>query len=117
MDLSNISMLMLYSKLELHLKSFRPTGALHINAFPRRVNRKTVPTGQKVLEKLPAVLRNYWQCVAQEWLARSQAKIALLVGAAAVTTYLSYLDANHVQHQQIWLAGGNNVSYNCMNCT
>ena len=117
MDLSNQCMNMLYSKLGLHLKSVRPTGALHVDVFSRRINRDNIDGLGNVVDEIPTNLRLFWQCVAQEWLARSQAKIALLVGAAAVNTYLSYLDADHVQHQQIWFAGGNNVSYNCMNCT
>ncbi|KAI4922039.1 hypothetical protein J4E90_000467 [Alternaria incomplexa] len=30
------------------------------------------------------------------------------LGAAAITTYVSYLDANQVQHQEIWLANSKN---------
>ncbi|KAI4700965.1 hypothetical protein J4E81_003929 [Alternaria sp. BMP 2799] len=116
MDLSNQCMNMLYSKLGLHLKSVRPTGALHVDVFPRRINRDNIDGLGNVVDEIPTNLRLFWQCVAQEWLARLQAKIALLVGAAAVNAYLSYLDANHVQHQQIWLAGGNN-NYGADNTT
>ena len=108
---------MLYSKLGLHLKSLRPTGALHIDVFPRRIDRDHIDGLGNVIDEIRTNLRLFWRCVAQEWLARSHAKVALLVGAAAVTTYVSYLDADQVQHQEIWLASSKNVRYNCMNCT
>ena len=117
LDLSNQCMNMLYSKLGLHLKSFRLTGALHIDVFPRRINRDNIDGLGNVIDDIPTNVRLFWRLVAHEWLACSNAKVALLVGAAAVTTYLSYLDANQVQHQEIWLASSKNVRYNCMNCT
>jgi hypothetical protein len=116
LDLSNISMLMLYAKLGLHLASLRQHGALHLNASPRRINRQFVPTGQQVLEKIPVELWDYWKGIVHGLINTSESKIALLVGAAGVSSYVTYLEDNNVHHREIWPSGNNKVSYNCTNC-
>jgi hypothetical protein len=42
-DLSNVSILQLYAKLSLHKATVRPTGPLHVDVFPRRLDRKILP--------------------------------------------------------------------------
>ncbi|KAI4664851.1 uncharacterized protein J4E79_003149 [Alternaria viburni] len=87
MDMFNVSLFMLYAKLGHNVSSIRHHGALHLNLYPRRINRKLVPTGQGVLEKLPAQLREYWTSFAHELEDKSQSKLALLVSPQALPPY------------------------------
>ncbi|KAI4674912.1 hypothetical protein J4E81_011156, partial [Alternaria sp. BMP 2799] len=107
MDMSNVSMFMLYAKLGHHVSSIRHHGALHLNLYPRRINRKLVPTGQGVLAKLPAQLREYWTSFAHELIDSSHSKVALLVGSAGIATYVAYLKANKIESKEMWVSGSN----------
>lgn len=98
-DMSNVSLFMLYAKLGHNVSSIRNHSALHLNLYPRRINRKLVPTGQGVLEKLPAQLRKYWTSFAHELMDKSHSKLALLVGSAGIATYVDYLKQNNIRHQ------------------
>ena len=115
MDISNESMFMLYAKLGHHVSSIRHHGALHLNLYPRRINRKLVPTGQGVLAKLPAQLREYWTSFAHELIDSSHSKVALLVGSAGIATYVAYLKANKIESKEMWVSGSNDVSSSYMN--
>ncbi|KAI4928326.1 uncharacterized protein J4E92_005811 [Alternaria infectoria] len=82
-DMSNQSMWLLYSKIGFHVADIREHSMFHVDVFPWRLNRKTVPEGDSslsLLRQLPADLREYWATAAQAFIRISESRILLVVG-------------------------------------
>ncbi|KAI4922049.1 hypothetical protein J4E90_000477 [Alternaria incomplexa] len=99
LDISNESMFMIYTKLGHHVSSIRDHGALHLDVFPRRVNRNLALGLGNIVDQVPTNLGMYWKLVVRQLIELSHSKLALLVGSAGVATYVDYLKQNNIRHQ------------------
>ncbi|KAI4627516.1 uncharacterized protein J4E87_004080 [Alternaria ethzedia] len=99
LDISNESMFMLYAKLGHNVSSIRNHGALHLDVFPRRVDRNIALGLGNIVDQVPTNLGMYWRLVVRQLIEPSHSKLALLVGSAGVATYVDYLKQNNIRYQ------------------
>jgi len=108
-DMSSICMFMMYMKLGLHNATTQPHGMLHIDIFPRRVDRKSIPgatvSRKSVMRTIQKVLREYWETSAFEYIAWSNARVGIVFGHWASESYQTYLKLARIPHDTIWLTG------------
>ncbi len=100
-DLSNICMWTIYAKLGFH-KLEQPSGILHVDVFPRRIDRKQFLFGDgHVVHRIPANLRNYWNTHASNMISRSSARIGIVLGHSAAASYQKHLERKNFRYQRL----------------
>ncbi|KAI4680921.1 uncharacterized protein J4E88_005425 [Alternaria novae-zelandiae] len=107
-DMSNPSMWLLYSKMGFHVADIREHSMFHVDVFPQRIDRKTVPGGEATLFRagtLPTQLRRHWQEYAFKIISCSEAKVLLVVGGIAAKAYMTYIQENEIEHTVLWTFG------------
>lgn len=88
MDLSNLSMARLYTKLGFHVGDLRKTGMLHVNVFPRRLDRKAMlGNDDSILTRLPKPLLDLRETFYFECLTKSKALLMITSGRSGYTGY------------------------------
>ncbi len=98
-DLSNICMWRIYAKLGFQ-KLGRPSGILHVDVFPRRIDRKQSLFGNgHVLHQIPANLRKYWNTHASNMISCSSARIGIVLGHSAAASYQMHLERKNIRYQ------------------
>jgi hypothetical protein len=105
-DLSNWSMARLYAKLGYHNIQERKTGMMHIDHFPRRLDRKKMLGRESsVLSNMPKLLALYWSTWAKRCIQMSRATVVVVSGHSATKLYLAYLKERSATHHIIWAHG------------
>ncbi|CAO2656299.1 Nn.00g051020.m01.CDS01 [Neocucurbitaria sp. VM-36] len=103
-DLSNSSMSRLYTKLGFHVAGYRTTGMLHVDIFPRRLDRKVIlGNDYLVLTRVPKALLRIWEQFTFKCLDRSGARVSIVSGHAAACAYQMYLEERSIPHDLLWL--------------
>jgi hypothetical protein len=105
-DISNQSSFTLYCKLGYNKLNIQATELLHLDVFPRRLNRKQIfGPATSVLSKVPQALTQYWESHTDMLLKMAAAPVAIVAGHTALQYYEKYLRRNEVRHETIWLTG------------
>jgi hypothetical protein len=102
-DLSNVSIFQLYAKLGLHKATIRPTGPLHVDVFPRRLDRKILPGRSGVMVNIPEVLKDFWAAHADQYLYNTSARVIIVCGHQARKHYTKFLSKNRIRHDILWV--------------
>jgi hypothetical protein len=90
-DLSNICMFYLYTKLGFHRVNLRASSMLHLDLFPRRLDRVKMGSGL-LLRIVGSVLRKYCEHAEMNLLAQSKALLLLLlVSNSTAGAYAHYV--------------------------
>ncbi|KAJ4365555.1 hypothetical protein N0V83_008174 [Neocucurbitaria cava] len=105
-DMSNLCIFSMYAKLGFHKANDRSSSMLHLDFFPRRIDRKVIPggipAGSGVLRKMPSALRDHWQEFASDCILRSKAHVAIVFGQSAARVYEAHLYDQGIDHKCVW---------------
>ena len=74
LDISNESMFMLYAKLGHNVSLIRNHSALHLDVFPRRVDRNIALGLRNIVDQVPTNLGMYWRLVLRQLIESSHSK-------------------------------------------
>jgi hypothetical protein len=72
---------------------------LHLDIFPRRLNRNNVTSAQRVLSLVPSAMLQYWENAAVNAIEPSKASVILNMGAYAARIYAKSLVARRVRYR------------------
>jgi hypothetical protein len=104
-DLSNVSMFMLYAKLGLHKANVQKSGVLHVDLFPRRIDRKQIHGNDCMMSSISKVLRRFWEQQTDRLLAASSSCVLIVCGHLASERYQDYLSQSKMKHEIVWVTG------------
>ncbi|KAF2130275.1 hypothetical protein P153DRAFT_356070 [Dothidotthia symphoricarpi CBS 119687] len=81
---------------------------LHIDVYPRRLDRKKICLPGKdwdVLGYVPKENRSYWEAWAADMITKSKARIVLIAGRSTLEMYRRYILSNHIDVEEVFCAG------------
>lgn len=103
-DMSNQSIARLYTKLGLHVATMRFRGTLHVDIFPRRIDRRLVLGNHgTILYRQPPEFQQHWRHFALTCIEQYTACVALLTGHAVSQVYKQHLLDAGKHHDVIWM--------------
>jgi hypothetical protein len=104
-NLSNVSIFQVYAKLGPHKATIRPTGPLHVDVFPRRLDWKLLPGRGKVMANVPDVLKQFWEDHTDQYLHDTSARVIIVCGHQARKHYTKFLPKNSIRHEILRITG------------